>query len=70
MEGLQADRLEAITRKDRSLQETRTHNEKYVPTICEENAKANNAIEEHILSLVSIGQKENVARENGVHGLT
>ena len=45
------------------------HNEAYVLIICEENATANNAIEDHTRNLVSIGQKENVARENGVHGL-
>ena len=69
MEDLQADRLEAITRKDHSRQEVKTHNEAYVPTICEENAKASSVIEDHILSPASTGQKENATRENGAHGL-
>ena len=69
VEDLLADRLEATTRKDHSHQEVTMHNEEYVPTICEENAKASSVIEDHILSLASTGQKENVVRENGVHGL-
>ena len=68
-EDLPADRLEITTRKDHSLQEVRMHNEKYVSIICEENVRTNNAIEDLIQDLASIGQKENVARESGAHGL-